>query len=53
MAGLVVDLETGRPPTGDIGPLHFHLHLVCVCGDPEITPDPAPNPYDFTLPDRG
>lgn len=51
MTGLIVDLETGRPSGGGIGPVYFFMRLVCVCADPEVNPDPLPNPYDFTLPD--
>jgi hypothetical protein len=40
------DNSSARKPDYD------NLTLVCTSSDPILNPNPTPNPYDFTLPDR-
>lgn len=50
--GLVAVIEMGKPPSGEIGPLYDYVHLRCISQDPNVNPAPAPDPFDFTLPER-
>lgn len=57
MDGLVAVIEMGGGESGMVyenARLRFYeyVHLRCVSQDPNVNPAPAPNPFDFTLPER-
>lgn len=52
---LVVELQSGLDNSPTWGSAHFRpgILLVCTSLDEVINPAPGPNPYDFTVPERG
>jgi hypothetical protein len=52
-AGLIVQLDGASRPPGSGSTSFTNLTLHCSCLDPETNPISAPNPYDFTIPERG
>jgi hypothetical protein len=52
VSGLLVQLDGASRPPGIGGTTFNNLILICSCLDPETNPIPAPNPYDFTIPEH-